>query len=50
MRYGITYTHNRDLMYVGQRRTTGNDVTDAVVAWGDNGPRNRSYLRVKATA
>jgi hypothetical protein len=28
----------------------GNDVTDAVVAWGDNGPRNRSYLRGKATA
>lgn len=35
MRYGITFTHNRDLMYVGQR-SNGLDITDAVIAWADN--------------
>jgi hypothetical protein len=50
MRYGIVFTHNRDLMYIGMKRVGLNDVTDAVIGWGDNGPRNRSYLRGKATA
>lgn len=37
MRYGISLTHNNDLMFVGQRRFgTGFDVTDAVIAWADN--------------
>lgn len=30
MRYGITSTHNQDLMFVGQRRMS-TDVTDAVI-------------------
>jgi len=37
MRFGITSTHNQDLMYIGQRATGGNDVTDAVIGWADNG-------------
>lgn len=35
MRYGIVFTHNRDLMYVGPR-SNGTDITDAVIAWADN--------------
>lgn len=38
MRYGITFTHNNDLMYIGPRKVGGNDVTDAVIAWADNSP------------
>ena len=37
MRFGITSTHNQDLMYIGQRATGGSDVTDAVIGWADNG-------------
>jgi hypothetical protein len=34
---GITFTHNRDLMYVGPKvGPGGSDVTDAVIAWADN--------------
>jgi hypothetical protein len=36
MQYGITSTHNQDLMFIGQRSTGGNDVTDAVIGWADN--------------
>jgi hypothetical protein len=50
MRYGITSTHNQDLMYIGQRATGGTDVTDAVIAWADNfgapspvGPDNLTF-------
>lgn len=32
---GIVFTHNQDIMYVGPKRN-GTDMTDAVVAWGDN--------------
>lgn len=35
MRYGLLFTHNRDLMYVGPK-SNGTDVTDAVIGWGDN--------------
>ncbi|WP_306640580.1 tail fiber domain-containing protein [Sanyastnella coralliicola] len=48
MRYGILFTHNQDMMYVGPRRI-GDDVTDAVIAWGDNsitsqnGPDNLTF-------
>jgi uncharacterized coiled-coil protein SlyX len=37
MRYGLTFTHNRDLMYIGMKRVGLNDVTDAVIGWADNG-------------
>jgi hypothetical protein len=50
MRFGITSTHNQDLMYIGQRATGGNDVTDAVIGWADNfgapgpvGPDNLTF-------
>jgi hypothetical protein len=50
MRYGITSTHNQDLMYIGQRATGGTDVTDAVIGWADNfgapspvGPDNLTF-------
>lgn len=36
MQYGITSTHNQDLMFIGQRATGGTDVTDAVIGWSDN--------------
>lgn len=36
MRYGIVSTHNQDLMFIGQKRNS-DDVTDAVIAWADNG-------------
>ena len=31
MKYGITSTHNQDLMFFGQRATGGLDVTDVVI-------------------
>jgi hypothetical protein len=50
MRFGITSTHNQDLMYIGQRATGGSDVTDAVIGWADNfgspspvGPDNMTF-------
>lgn len=48
MRYGITSTHNQDLMYIGQRATGGADITDAVIGWADNsggafGPDNMVF-------
>jgi len=42
MRYGITFTHNRDLMYIGPRKVGAEDVTDAVIAWADNSPGSPS--------
>ena len=37
MKYGITSTHNQDLMFIGQRQNgSGFDVTDVVVGWADN--------------
>jgi hypothetical protein len=36
MKYGITSTHNQDLMFFGQRATGGLDVTDVVIGWADN--------------
>ncbi|MBK9285822.1 MAG: tail fiber domain-containing protein [Sphingobacteriaceae bacterium] len=36
MHYGIVSTHNRDLMFMGQRSNGAYDVTDAVFAWADN--------------
>lgn len=36
MKNGITFTANDDIMFVGPRRTGANDVTDALIAWGDN--------------
>ncbi|MFN2431120.1 MAG: hypothetical protein ABR574_13970, partial [Cryomorphaceae bacterium] len=50
MRYGITFTHNQDLMYIGPRRNDADDVTDAVIAWADNtqfsqnGPDNLVFM------
>jgi len=49
MRYGLTYTHNRDMMYVGQREMGDYDITDAVIAWADNsgesnGPDNLCFV------
>ncbi len=35
MRYGITFTHNDDLMFVGPRRRGNDDRTDAAVVWSD---------------
>ena len=50
MRFGITSTHNQDLMYIGQRATGGSDVTDVVIGWADNfgapsavGPDNMTF-------
>lgn len=37
MKYGITSTHNQDLMFIGQRQNgNGFDVTDVVIGWADN--------------
>jgi hypothetical protein len=36
MKYGITSTHNQDLMFFGQRATGGLDITDVVIGWADN--------------
>ncbi len=51
MRYGITFTHNSDLMYVGPRRIEGSsETTDMVIAWSDNpfgpgaGPDNLTFI------
>ncbi len=35
MKAGITFTHNRDFMYVGPK-ANNESLTDAVIAWGDN--------------
>jgi hypothetical protein len=49
MRYGLTLTHNQDLMFVGQRRLA-DDVTDAIISWSDNanspapGPDNLCFV------
>jgi hypothetical protein len=49
MQYGITSTHNQDLMFIGQRRIA-NDVTNATIAWADNsidspnGPDNLTFV------
>ena len=49
MRYGITFTHNQDLMFIGQRRIA-DDITNATIAWADNsfgspnGPDNLTFV------
>jgi hypothetical protein len=54
MRYGLTFTHNNDLMYVGPRALPeGSDLTRAVIAWSDNddgfyGPDDFSFLFIDA--
>ncbi len=36
MKSGITITANNDIMYIGPRRNSADDVTDAMITWGDN--------------
>lgn len=54
MRTGIVYTHNNDIMYIGPRAISP-DVTDAVIAWGDNstesqfGPDNLTFIYTSGT-
>ncbi len=55
MKYGITSTHNQDLMFMGQRATGGPDVTDAVIGWADNaysgaGPDNMVFNFLAGTS
>jgi hypothetical protein len=44
MRHGIVSTHNQDLMFIGQK-ANDDDVTDAVIAWADNGVGFFSHKR-----
>lgn len=38
MKTGVTFTSNNDLMYMGHKQNgTGTDITDAIIAWSDNG-------------
>ncbi|MBI3502669.1 MAG: hypothetical protein HY063_12835 [Bacteroidetes bacterium] len=53
MKTGVTFTSNNDLMYVGHKRNgIGTDITDAVVAWSDNGsgPSGPDVLKFVFTA
>jgi hypothetical protein len=47
MRNGVYMSGNMDMMYVGQLFRTGDDESDAVVAWGDNkyAPAGPDHLR-----
>src|SRR6056297_3642385 len=47
MKYGMTVTSNKDLMYVGHLDRGNTDETDAVVSWSDNtfGPSGPDNLR-----
>ena len=47
MKYGMTVTSNRDLMYVGHLDRGAVDETDAVINWSDNtfGPSGPDNLR-----
>ncbi len=36
MKYGLTFTTNRDLMFVGMRARGGYDDSEAVISWSDN--------------
>jgi len=49
MNPGLTFTHNKDLMYVGPLRNGATDLTDAVIVWSDNssgeiGPDNLRFI------
>jgi hypothetical protein len=47
MRNGVYMSGNMDMMYVGQLFRTGDDESDAVIAWGDNkyAPAGPDHLR-----